>query len=432
MLSLDTERTLAALLFQIAQIEAEVEASRQELCKNPNFDVYSTFRLIDTQTNGKINIIDLKNFLSKRNISITRLHLELLINQYDSNMDQMLSLEEFQPLVLPSENIELREETLKRNVFPPSLYVESTLARHIELEANIQGQLQTLKRNLFTKHDFSAIEAFRIIDKDRANFINIYRIRDFLIKNGFSVSFRDIDNIIRRVDIDNDSKLSYEEFTVGILPINRKPITSPGKRRNYSPKRTQTRLSSRNTIKSDKKDPPRSSTTGKLSRSVRTKLFPTVSEPDISEILSIFIEQISMHKTIENCKIRLSKHFDFNLANLIRIFDFRAKGFIECTDIENVLRELQIPYHVDEVYLLIRHYCTSHELKLSYFDLEKIFLSNNQFYYNLVKANKPKICQDRFRAFSADTLDGIVSLLKTSLRNENNSETLRKKLSEKP
>ena len=255
MLSLDTERTLAALLFQTAQIEAEVEASRQELCKNPNFDVYSTFRLIDTQTNGKINIIDLKNFLSKRNISITRLHLELLINQYDSNMDQMLSLEEFQPLVLPSENIELREETLKRNVFPPSLYVESTLARHIELEANIQGQLQTLKRNLFTKHDFSAIEAFRIIDKDRANFINIYRIRDFLIKNGFSVSFRDIDNIIRRVDIDNDSKLSYEEFTVGILPINRKPITSPGKRRNYSPKRTQTRLSSRNTIKSDKKDP---------------------------------------------------------------------------------------------------------------------------------------------------------------------------------
>ena len=157
MLSLDTERTLAALLFQIAQIEAEVEASRQELCKNPNFDVYSTFRLIDTQTNGKINIIDLKNFLSKRNISITRLHLELLINQYDSNMDQMLSLEEFQPLVLPSENIELREETLKRNVFPPSLYVESTLARHIELEANIQGQLQTLKINLFTKHDFSAI-----------------------------------------------------------------------------------------------------------------------------------------------------------------------------------------------------------------------------------------------------------------------------------
>ena len=82
MLSLDTERTLAALLFQIAQIEAEVEASRQELCKNPNFDVYSTFRLIDTQTNGKINIIDLKNFLSKRNISITRLHLELLIKRH--------------------------------------------------------------------------------------------------------------------------------------------------------------------------------------------------------------------------------------------------------------------------------------------------------------------------------------------------------------
>ena len=218
MLNVETERRLARLLFQIAECERSVERSRQDLCSNPNFDVYSIFRILDSRTNGKLEVSDIKIFLSRSGISVTRQTLQFVIKQYDSNNDNKLSLEEFQNLVLPTEDSELRRDVLARNIYPVTTYIENIVARHIELESSYQSQLETLKKSLVSRFDFSAIDAFRVVDVDRLNFINIYEIRDFLRRNGYSITVQDLDGIIRRIDTDCDSKLNYEEFSGYILP----------------------------------------------------------------------------------------------------------------------------------------------------------------------------------------------------------------------
>ena len=218
MLSQETEHRLARLFFQIAECERTVERSRQDLSSNPNFDVYSIFRIIDSHTTGKIEVSDLKSFLSKLGISVTRTNLSLVIKQYDSNNDEKLSLEEFQCLVLPSEMPELRKELLSRNVYPVPLFVKQTVARHVELEASYQEQLEKLRVSLSNRIDFNPMDAFRTVDVDRLNFINFYEIRDFLRRNGYSICIQDVDGIIRRIDVDCDLKLNYQEFTAGILP----------------------------------------------------------------------------------------------------------------------------------------------------------------------------------------------------------------------
>lgn len=238
MLSLETERRLSRLLFQTAECERSIERNRQELCSNLNFDVYSVFSILDSRITGKVDATDLKLFISKYGISATRASLQLVINQYDSNRDQKLSLDEFKFFLLTSEDQDLRNEVLLRKVNPITQYIESGVARHIELEASYQEQLETLKKSLVSRHDFNALDAFRTIDTDRLSAIGSFEIRDFLRKNGYSINHQNINAIVRRIDLDGDSRLSYDEFVAGILPqIKNRASYSPKKKIISSPLR---------------------------------------------------------------------------------------------------------------------------------------------------------------------------------------------------
>ena len=423
MLSYQTEKRLAALLVQLLDCESSVEKSRQNLCMLQNFDVFSAFSLIDSETNGTINISDIQNFVSRRGIAITRLHLELLIAQYDSNFDQRLGLDEFQALVLPSENHELRKETIEREAFPPSLYVESVLARHIELEANFQGHLQTFKRSLFTRKDFSMIDAFRAVDTCRENYITVYSLNDFFRKHKISFDFDELEGIIRRIDLDCDMKLNYEEFVAGILPANRTPLDASRKKLRKKP---QTRASSRVDLKSSQKSPKRATTA--LQKPMRNKILESVPPSDIQEILDTLSSQIILDRENEKAKIKLVSHTDFNIPDIFRLLDSKNKSYIECSDIEILLRELQVPFHIDEIYLVLRRFSGNSGLKLNYSDTESLFLPYNTLYNKSTAMRKAREYFDGYRTFSADALDDLISFMKVLLQGENHSECLRKRV----
>lgn len=422
MLSLESEKKLASLLLQYLNCEKTVEKSRQSLSGLPNFDVFSVFRLIDTETNGKISIADLQKFLQRRSVSITRLNLELLITQYDSDFDGKLGLNEFQAFVLPSEELGLREEVFSRNIYPPSLYIESSVARHIVLEASFQGQLETFKRNLFIRNDFSAIDAFRAVDVSRSNFISKFALNDFFKKHQLAVDFEDLEGLIRRIDVDGDLELSYEEFVAGILPANRNAIKRPSSPR----KRPQTRVANRPHSTSPTKPPQRS--TSVLAKSVRTILF---RPSGLQEILEILTSQIYLERQNEGKKNLLCKHPDFNIPDLFKILNSKNSLKIDCSDLERFLRELQIPFHVDEIYLLLRRYSINSSLKIGYSDIEKIFIPYGKV-NTMVSRRKARAVFDGFRTFSADTLNDLVGLVKEALRGENHSECLRKRVSAMP
>lgn len=431
MFTQESEKRLAMLFVQIAECEKAVEKSRADLCKNPNFDVYGAFRLIDTETHGKISLDNIRGFVSRRNGALSKLHVELLISQYDSNLDLMLSLKEFQSLVLPSEDILLRQEVLSRPTFPPSLYIESLLARHFELEANWQSHLQTFKRNLFIRHDFSAIDAFRIVDYSKETFLGIWELKRF-ISQFDAISYLDCERIIRRLDCDDDAKISYEEFVSGILPINKK--TPAAKCYKKIPKRRcQTRATTRKFISSPQKSMPLTAYSKKdLSNTMTSNLYTKALRDDLKEIIEVFSIQIALDKDLETAQVKLAKHLDFNMPDLIKMFDGQGKKSILYTDIENVLKELQIPYHIDEVYLLIKHYTNHPDKVLSYFEFQNLFLPKHGFYNKSIIGRKASMCKERFRAFSANTLEDVICLLKLLLRSENYAESLRRKIAQKP
>ena len=434
MLSLETERRLSRLFFQIAECERSVERSRQDLCSNPNFDVYSFFRVLDTRTNGKLEVADLKIFLSRHGVSATRSSLQLLINQYDSNSDLKLSLEEFQCVVLPAEAPDLRREALSRNIYVVTPHMESTLARHLELEASYQSQLDTLKKSVCSRPDFSAISAFRAVDVDRLNFLNVYEIQDFLRRNGYSATMQDLDGIIRRMDTDCDSRISYEEFAVYIMHGNR--TRSPSPKRYASPvKRSASRGSpSRPVRSSPKKDSsansPARRSNSKVNRSVRSRLFETVPAADMRQVVQIFGDQIGIDSEVERQKIELVKRIDFNLLDFFRLFDIDDNNYIVAADIEGLMQDLRIPHNTDEIYMVVRRFSSYRDSKIRYADFERMYCPRDSYFSQILREKRSREvpAYDRLRIFSIETIDEITRMLRLQLHCENVAESLRREI----
>lgn len=450
MLSPETQRRLARLLFQMSECEKSIERSRQGVCSNPNFDMYSIFQLLDVRTNGKLEVTDLKAYLSRLGISVLRNNLALLIKQYDSNNDERLSLEEFQALVLPSEDLQLRKEVLSRNVHPITPYTENAIARHLELEASYQEQLETLKKSLVSRADFNPIDAFRVIDIERLNFINVYEISNFLKKHGYSVTMQELDGIIRRIDTDGDSKINYEDFTAMVIPCKKdRPQSAPRKNLNQSPLRKSSARTS--PIKSSYNSPNKSSySTNKssyspnkssyqyspsksINRPVRSKLFTTIPYEDMQLIVNMFLSQIRLDLDIERERIILTKRPEFNLVDFFRVFDINDKNFFSSSDVEGLLRDLRVPYDVDEVYLLIRHFSSYKDSVVRFSDFERMFVPRDKYFAQMLKERKGMVVPpyNRLSIFSTDTIEQIIRILRLQLQSESVAENIRKSITSK-
>lgn len=447
MLSLETEKRIARLLFQTAECERSVERSRQDLCSNPNFDMYSAFRILDMRSNGRLSSPNIRSFLSSIGISVAPSSISLLIKQYDSNFDDQLSLEEFQSLVLPSEDLDLRREVLTRSIFPVSPYVESALGRHIELECSYQSQLETLKKSLASRHDFSAVDCFRVVDVDHLSFINAYEIRDFLRRNGYSITMQDLDSIIRRIDIDADGKLSFDEFNAWINPMKtekspRKSKKSPLRKspsRSSTVKSTSKYSTSKSLQSSPTKSPQRSSVSNKSPKSLnksnrgRSQLFDKVPAEDMQVIVQYLGEVILITNDLERERRDLASRIDFNVVDFFRVFDLEERKTIVSHDIEEVLHELRIPCSVDDVYLLVRHYSSYRDSILRISDVERMVLPHDRHLSLVLKSRVPRSvpAYDRLQVFSLATLDSIIRVLKLLLISENAFENLRRSLARK-
>ena len=72
---------------------------------------------------------------------------------------------------------------------------------------------------LTLNNDFSPEDAFKAIDDINFGKIDFNNLKRFLKKNKFIPNNKDLAAIIRRMDMDADSKLTIKEFVAGIKPV---------------------------------------------------------------------------------------------------------------------------------------------------------------------------------------------------------------------
>ncbi|OMJ77591.1 hypothetical protein SteCoe_22800 [Stentor coeruleus] len=216
MLSIETESKLAEIFLRISESERSVEECRYYLSNMVDFDPYSAFRGVDRLGIGFFSSTELLSLLDKHRFFSSTDEIYLAIKQYDSNLDGRLSIEEFFSLVLPSTNPSLKALAMsRRGYFTPE--IEYSLVRLLQAEITYHRNLESAKRTLMLRHDFTMTESFRTIDIRNLGFIDRITLLSFLQRHK-NINEEDIDTIFRRLDNDGDNVLSYQEFVESIMP----------------------------------------------------------------------------------------------------------------------------------------------------------------------------------------------------------------------
>ena len=80
-------------------------------------------------------------------------------------------------------------------------------------------RVEKLKQEITLMYDYTHEDAFSSIDDFNYGYVDFSNLKRFLKKNGYIPTNKDLAAIIRRLDLNADSKLGKQEFIEGIKPV---------------------------------------------------------------------------------------------------------------------------------------------------------------------------------------------------------------------
>ena len=288
-------------------------------------------------------------------------------------------------------------------------------------------ELDDFKRDLAIQYDFSFYDAYTAIDIYETRFIDFSLLKKFFKSCGKIIKEDDLIPILRRIDRDDDGKVSYEEFVEAIKPqkavikndknhfsTRSKTMKSPSNRMNsvntyqaIIDNRSPTRLKSPTRVKSPSRTlaspnyelykgiispkngflstskgfkesleySPRDD--GRFSEKMPIRVSRnSLRNKDIetkTEIIKVFREIIHLEREIELSKQDLALRSDYNVFDTFRLFDKKGKSILSVGDIEEGFNDLGIFPNKEELYLFIRRFDKDADGKLRYKPFNKLY-----------------------------------------------------------
>jgi Ca2+-binding EF-hand superfamily protein len=89
------------------------------------------------------------------------------------------------------------------------MQTEKAIAKLFEREIDFHVELEHLKKDLENCPDYHIRKAFKAIDEHNFKFINHANLKSFLRKMGHQPIRKEIVAILRRLDLDGDSKITF-------------------------------------------------------------------------------------------------------------------------------------------------------------------------------------------------------------------------------
>jgi len=291
-------------------------------------------------------------------------------------------------MLLPCEDNLLRNITLDRPAMRIGRYdvlpsdIEHALVAVLESEIALQRRLDTLKRDLEIRYDYSLLAAYRSIDKYNDGRIDTFNLGSFLRACGHYASEHELLQIVRRIDTDGDGRLNYTEFSNFVRSsypaLRSEPVSEP---RTSSPLKSSAGLRSSSPIRSSpvRYSPVRQSHCSPVRsspvRSSPVRYSPVRVSPVRRPILHLHEEDqlvnglrdfIALERELESSKVALTLKPDFNLHDAFRIFDQGHYGAISVADLRDGLAAIGVFPTSEETDLFFKRYDTSLDGRINF------------------------------------------------------------------
>lgn len=92
------------------------------------------------------------------------------------------------------------------------------MSKLIHKELEFAFNIETLKHELNTSLGFNAQALFKEVDDQGTNYIDASNLKRFLMKFGYLPNDNLLLSVIRRIDLDGDARLNFNEFMDIVRP----------------------------------------------------------------------------------------------------------------------------------------------------------------------------------------------------------------------
>ena len=377
-------------------------------------------------------------------------------------------------MLLPCEDNLLRNITLDRPAMRIGRYdvlphdIEHAIVAILESEIALQRRLDSLKRDLEIRYDYSLLAAYRSIDKYNDGRIDSFNLGSFLRACGHYASEHELLQIIRRIDTDGDGRLQYTEFSNFVrsaYPAARsEPVVEP---RASSPLKSSTGLRTSSPVRSSpvrsspiRSSPIRSSPVRHSpvrcspvrcspvhcspARCYPVRCSPVRCSPVCRPILHCHEEDqlvnglrdfIALERELESAKVALTLKPDFNLHDAFRIFDQSHYGQISVADVRDGLAAIGVFPTSEEADLFFKRYDADGSLRINFHEFSEAFLSQDSYYQHMLNRRPSNHRHPLYRrddCFYSDTQVEFRNMWRVHFKVEVAAEAVRQRLQRQP
>jgi Ca2+-binding EF-hand superfamily protein len=220
------EIELARALKEQIDLDRELENLKNDLALRSDFNNLDAFRFFDVEARGYITKAELKDGMNQFDVFPTSNDLYLFMRKFDSDNDGVLRYAEFSEIFTPKQG----EYSSILNDRVPS-YLDSSKLNYVftsetkylmkkVLDSQLSNEAfsEDLRQKLSRRPLFNIYEAFKTLDRNDNGVIDEHEFRDLLIDHGIYASGKELSNLLKRYDRNNDGKISYYEFVQELTP----------------------------------------------------------------------------------------------------------------------------------------------------------------------------------------------------------------------
>ena len=395
------------ILLGLSEDERLIDIGRELLCQDLKYDPLALFNYIISKKNYSDNFLtyqDFDNFINN-DLRISDQDTQQLFYLYDYKRDNILTYDEFINLFIPYSNQQLKRFLYSRiGINSDIKFLDNTtllllnnlFMKEFKLIENIKTRIKLQIENFDCKKMFNTIS-------ENENEINEENLKKFLLKcNLIYFEQEDINAILRRLDINRDNNITFEDFNILFNIENEYMNNILNPNRNYSSGLILKQLNNENS----------------------NNLFKQL----LKKYFKIFM---SAEDFIEKAKVDLILRADFNIKDAFLLFTLTKN-----ITYENLINYFKIIFkpisniviNENDIKLLMRRGDLMHN---NYIDENNFFdlLIPFEKEYRQISEKKIHLNNNKYPYFNEGTIIYLNRVLESIIENERTKNNLREALS---